>query len=510
MVAINFVKKHALLCIFALLYISFAILTYKQYGITSDEKIEYDSGKLLLNYFSKPTKPDYTLAGIQKMDEKSRQLSSPLFSPYTRTYSMMLNMLNPVGYYEWFHLLNLLFALPLFICVYFCVYAFTKNQKTAVLGPIFLFLIPSFSGQIPANPKDVPFAVFYLFSLATIYFLGEMELKNKHLLLLGILFGITASLRILGLSLFIIYILYYLFVLKNKLDAKFITDTVLLIIVSAFVLVVQWPYLGMNFFQNFKEVALNSKFFYLWDKKILFFGRFLSRDERPWYYLPVLFALTTPLFISFLFLLSFINKTVRKYRLVILFYMAIGINSLVYLLLDPVIYNGIRHFLFFLPLVVVISTLTFIHLLKSFESKRDRLVFSSAITLSVIAVVFQMYRLFPYHYIYFNELTGGTSGAVTKFDTDYWGASYKEAAEWFRDNLAEGNGIQKVYSCNNDFAVDYYSFKKFTVVIERASADYILCDVTGNLYRGYTGEIVHTIQRGDVPLVYVEKNVKTL
>jgi hypothetical protein len=43
-------------------------------------------------------------------------------------------------------------------------------------------------------------------------------------------------------------------------------------------------------------------------------------------------------------------------------------------------------------------------------------------------------RLHPYEYIYYNAFIGGEAGAFRRFELDYWGISYREAADWLNEN----------------------------------------------------------------------------
>src|SRR5208282_4675717 len=80
---------------------------------------------------------------------------------YDHLYGMVLGFLNPNGNLDFYHLLNLLVALPLFIVLFEMLLASTGNPWAAALGPVFLFLTPRFTGDIPGNPKDIPFSTAY-------------------------------------------------------------------------------------------------------------------------------------------------------------------------------------------------------------------------------------------------------------------------------------------------------------------------------------------------------------
>ena len=40
----------------------------------------------------------------------------------------------------------------------------------------------------------------------------------------------------------------------------------------------------------------------------------------------------------------------------------------------------------------------------------------------------------PYEYAYYNSFTGGTGGAFRRYETEYWGTSFRAAAEFLNAN----------------------------------------------------------------------------
>jgi len=47
-----------------------------------------------------------------------------------------------------------------------------------------------------------------------------------------------------------------------------------------------------------------------------------------------------------------------------------------------------------------------------------------------------MVRLHPYQYTYFNRLIGGVAGAQSRYMLDYWGLSFKQAAQALAEKIA--------------------------------------------------------------------------
>ncbi len=199
-----YVSKKALylgIFIVATSYLIYSFLTYKNYGITSDEEVEYKSGALLLQAYITNKTSSINLA--------SRHL--PENTIYFRGHLAISNLLNPNFYYEQFHLINMIYALPIFLVIYILLFFEYKNFYLAFLGPLFLFLTPRFFGHIPSNPKDIPFAVTFFLSIVSIYFIGKSN-KSKYLkyLVLSLLFGLSQSFRSIGFTLHIILALFLL------------------------------------------------------------------------------------------------------------------------------------------------------------------------------------------------------------------------------------------------------------------------------------------------------------
>jgi hypothetical protein len=56
---------------------------------------------------------------------------------------------------------------------------------------------------------------------------------------------------------------------------------------------------------------------------------------------------------------------------------------------------------------------------------------------SVFITIFDMVELHPYQSVYFNRVVaGGLKTEASRFETDYWGNSYKEGVEWVIENYS--------------------------------------------------------------------------
>jgi hypothetical protein len=472
--------KHYPLLIIVFLWILFTLFTYKDYGITADEELEYNLGKNMMNYF------------IDKRTYENNELlmNKPYLKYYYHLYPMVLTILNVNNYYEWYHLMNMLFTLFIIIVSYVVFYIEYKNKYLATVIPVLILITPQFLGHIPANTKDTPFAIMYFISILSLYILNKNSIKiNKiyKILILGILFGFTQSLRIIGYSLYILYIINILdsFIDKYKIHIKnintklntkelqtliknIVIEMLGIIFVAHLLMWLTYPYIRENIINVFNLFSL-SKNFTPWDRTIIYMGEILNRNQRPWHYLFIYIGITTPLFLLITHILSI--RYLSKDKLLRLLVITILLNYLAYLIMNPIIYNGLRHFLYILPLIASTSGIYIIHTIK-FSPKTAYLY-----AIFILMIVFQIFIIHPYQYIYFNSITKYFIKTENMFETDYWGTSYREATKYLLKHLKQNKIVMpKVYSCNVDYAVRYYSEYKFDIVNTRSKADFIICD----------------------------------
>jgi len=95
------------------------------------------------------------------------------------------------------------------------------------------------------------------------------------------------------------------------------------------------------------------------------------------------------------------------------------------------LYDNFRQILFVLPPLFMLAGFAF----EKIGSLRLRL---AVIALAILPGIFAGFRLHPYEYIYYNSLVGGVNGAFRRYELDYWGTSYREAAAYL-DSVAPAN-----------------------------------------------------------------------
>jgi hypothetical protein len=230
---------------------------------------------------------------------------------------------------------------------------------------------------------------------------------------------------------------------------------------------------------------------------MLFMGKYYTVDSRPWYYLFIFVFVTTPSFLILNFTVA-VSK-LRKNRLYLLFLYALVVNLAIYLVAQPNIYNGLRHFLFLLPIISFIASLGMTWVIKHYKHKKYYLF---ANLLLIGGVVLTLVRLHPYEYTFFNPTIVPYEKAQYSFEVDYWGAAYKEGTEWLTENM-EGDDV-KVGFCNSSAVIEYFAKGKFELERNLGNADYVICDFD-RYNKGVPGEVLYEVERYGVTLLVVTK-----
>ena len=335
------------LLLFLFLYLFWTLFTYQDFGETWDESGVYARGIVLYHHLAGDHRTDFIILHKTAPDDG--------MVLYDHLYSMVLYLFNPSGDVDVYHWLNMAFASLLFIAAFEVLLSLYRRPLWALGGPLFLALTPRFLGDIPANPKDMPFAVLYFLSLCGLYFLNKRPATPPLVkgLVLGALFGLTLCARMLGLTLFIVYFLFEFYThlsdrkdrgIKNifSFSRTFTPSFLVTFILSSFILIFSWPFLRAEFPKHLSEILSASKNF-SWLNKVLFMGREVPAASLPWTYLPVWLLATTPLFILIFLILIWFMKDKLKNRLLVLFTLTLAVNFMLVLLLRPVLYDGLRH-----------------------------------------------------------------------------------------------------------------------------------------------------------------------
>jgi hypothetical protein len=108
--------------------------------------------------------------------------------------------------------------------------------------------------------------------------------------------------------------------------------------------------------------------------------------------------------------------------------------------------------------LIILSAAGFWAFVESFKNKTIRLVCVVTYTVAILTTIADMRALHPYEYTYFNRLVaGGMEQANQRFEMEYWGTSFREAADWLNEYYRPVGVTEIVYTSNSlPQMVDYY------------------------------------------------------
>ena len=319
------------------------------------------------------------------------------------------------------------------------VYQWLDNAiRAAASGePSLIALIASNIHKVPPEVYIEKFFVLFLqaravYSLIVTTILIRLYRRNLPsalrvlgiILPAGILLGITVSIRIFGPLAGILVAIHLLW--KSGARAWLVIAAYALIAVMTTYLT--WPYLWPNpighFFETVQIMAQHP-----WPGSVLFNGVTYRANGLPASYMPILLAiqLTEPVWVLFgvgvaVAIYGSIKRRMENRELLALMLIWFILPLFTFIILRPTMYDNFRQSFFILPPIFFMTGL-------AFERIRKPVLQGALIGLVAIPGLIASVRLHPYEYIYYNQFIGGLNGAAHKFELDYWGISYRAAAQ---------------------------------------------------------------------------------
>jgi hypothetical protein len=351
-------------------------------------------------------------------------------------------------------------------------------------------------------------AVFLFLFTSALAFLYRKWSPGTFQAVLGLLppaalLGVASSIRILGpLAGFIVAL--YAF---RRHGARALPVLLVYACCALIGMYATWPYLWPDPPGHFIE-SLGVMSQYPWPGQVLFNGVQYASTDIPRTYLPLLLAiqLTEPVWILFLAGLAFaIIGLVREREnaellVLTLLWFALPLGG--FILTRTPLYDNFRQVFFILPPVFLLGGMVF-------EKVKRPLWQFALILLVCLPGIWAGIRLHPYEYIYYNRFIGGESGAFRRFETDYWGTSYRQAAAWLNEVAPPQAAIWvdgPAHLLDMYLRTDLRMFSTYEA--ERAARyDYIVLTSRYNLDLSQypDARIVHTIERDGAILTAIKQ-----
>jgi hypothetical protein len=477
---------------------SFAILgalvmlvafTFRDYGISWDEELQNTYGDKLLAMYRTLFADRSALSYVNLY----------FYGGFFDLCTAFVNQFTPFDHYATRHLMGGLMG----VIGYLGVWRLTKllaGDWAALLALAVLASSPLLYGHMFINPKDAPFAwltVWVLYYGARALMEGP-NVTRAALIGLSLSLGFALGQRVLAVA--------WLLALAGTLGVSVMAEQptsprawlpAFWVKAKRLVWVLPPAILIMAFFWPWSVTApfnigtaINEFLHFPWTPPVLWDGEVVMSDDLPPGYLPLLLLVQLPevviigLGAALAVALLRINQhrvayfTRERTQAFVLITVVTFLPIAACALLDPTLYNGMRHFLFVVPLLGIIGAIGLERVVR-WVFKRTRVlayVMVASITFGITHQAWVGRELHPNEYVYYNAFIGGLKGAEGLFEMDYWGTSLREATsavDYIVDRAPTPPGGWKIYVCANQKSVMYFlSPEKVTLTQDQTQADF--------------------------------------
>ncbi len=432
------------------------------YGITGDDLDQKVYGEKVLNYYTSFGK-DTSCLHVKVGNKENLYLYGGLFNMISEAANRYIGGLDE---YDMRHLIN---SMAGWLAILFAGLLARRlgNWFAGFLALILLASWPQFFGQSMNNPKDIPFALTYIM---TIYFLVKLVMElprpsSRTWIMTAVSIALAINIRVGGLlligMLFAFVIGTYILskekrqlIASTKSTGYLFTRIILVAIAGYFGGLLFWPYGLIAPFSN-PLSALKEQTNFAMGIGLLFEGKAISSREIPWYYIPKWLAITTPLVVMIgaiaqIVLLYFTRKKFSATVTLLIIFAIIFPWAYAAYEHSP-LYDGLRQFLFVIPLIAVLASLTWSYLMTELKPKTVTYLVALVFVAGLALPLRFAFANHPNEYVYFNETIGGIKGANGKFNTDYYMNSVRKTAEWFKqtDMFKNANKQHKIALATN-------------------------------------------------------------
>ena len=502
--------------------------TFLDYGITFDEPLQQEYGERVLDYYRALIRGDFDSGALEYENLY-------YYGGFFDSFVALAGKILPLPTYDTRHLITALVGL---LGVVGCMRlaAVLGGPAAAFWAGLSLVLIPRYYGHMFNNPKDIPFATAYIWS---VYYLARTlpslsKIPRGLALKIGLAIGAAMAIRVGGAILLVYFgaLLLVGFVIEmvrreRSMATIFrslsgaLTSFSLAAISAYLIMLMFWPWAQVDPLRR-PLIALEKFSESIFAGIVLFNGNSLRPAHLPTSYLLHYLAITLPeivLFITALgaalgasYILRNLGRLSWPQALQIYFVAFTTIYPLVHIaVVDADVYDGMRHVLFVLPPLMCLVSLVVLRLGVWCERVPLKLQAAGGVVLLIYLSwhVVLMVQLHPYQTVYFNRLVGGLEGAYGRYETDYHANSYKAAVQRLiarvesDGELAEGRTYD-VWLCPpiRSASLLFPTYLRHTE--DQSAADFFIGTTRWNCHEELEGKVIAEIERFGVPLAVVK------
>ena len=504
-------------------------LSFNDYGIAWDEKFHVEYGDRILDYYVSGDTAALRYGGGQK----------PTYGGGFDVLGAIARRLSPLGTHETLHLLGGLVGVLGLLGAY--------KLGRLLAGPaggfwsaVLLTLTPVYYGHSFNNPKDAPFAVGYVWA---VYYIAALvrrlpSVRTGLWVKLSLALGAAMCVRVAG----IITVGYLLlavgaYSVYRGWAARRVGDgwrcltafggRALLTAAGGWVIMIAcWPWaLQEPIRRPLSALRIVSNYYLFVAHRRFGDGKIWSYDV-PWDYLPRYFGMKLPELVLLLLAAAAAFGIARLVRLQrdesqvgsllahAVLATAIVLPPAVAVVKGSALYDGLRHFLFVVPVICVAAAVGSVALAALLRRRALALslVYGGAVAILCADQVRVMAHLHPHEYVYYNAFAGGLAGAADRYDVDYYGNSYKEAFEglqrylWQSEKEAYLERSYAVTGCFGGYSARHYLPPNFRRISfdRRGEADFFLGYRRGECHlHEQQSPVVFAVERFGTPIAVV-------
>lgn len=396
--------------------------------------------------------------------------------------------------------------------------------EAAAFGTTLLFSTqPLLLGHAFMNPKDVVFMSLFIASVTTGLWMldrGEKTFPNRgrsfrdgvqsffrqflcaDVWLAGLVLGFSSAVRMAAPLVGLILLVYFVLTRKWELLPRFFAYG----LIALCSMLLFWPYLWPDPFGRLVASFLHSAQ-YPGTHVTLFRGAVIDSENTPLLYLPLLVVIQlteATLLLIGVGVYSLIKK--HPWDLLSLITVWFVLPALGIILMRVNLYNNFRQVFFLLPPLFLLAGLGLDWLFTYLRRPLARL---ALLVLLLLPGLYANIRLYPYQYVYYNQLVGGLRGAYRSFEMDYWNLAYREAQSYVNEAAEAGADVFV-----GDGKSSAEPFARTDLVLNALGGrranwgnyDFIIVSTAQNADEAFSEfPTVFTVEREGVPLVYVKK-----
>lgn len=413
--------------------ISFIVfLTLNDFGIVWDEPIYFANGDKYVEWFvkSKFTKTDdYFRATVEDVHPPLRKIVSGI------THELLTTRLHLIDNTRGYRISSLIFVFPFMLAFsYIAIGQFGYFVGTVV--PFMFTLLPHVLFLTPLVTMDYAIAALWFISVVTAV---KGMRNNKWLTISAVTVGLSLLTKLHGFLIFVPIGMYWAWYFRKDFTVKHRKKKTLfaliklgyLIIVALIIYIAGWPWIWTSPFAHLAEYFRLQ----LVHDSVPVYVLGTTYERVGWWYTPLMFLTTTPVFVLLFFLIGSIYA-IRKGREWDRLMLVNGLFPLVFFSLPWVYrYDWVRLFLAAFPFVCLLAGRGIVVIIGSFRPSIRVIGMSIIFTVWIATVYHSVIRIHPWESAYYNEIVGGISGASRLgFETEFWGNAYLGVLPWMNKN----------------------------------------------------------------------------